>query len=215
VELLWVCLDLGGVLHDDRATRGAMVGVVAELVGVSYAEAAEARASRKSILETLEFYASDEGEFLRLREGFERRVQDVPAAFGPPPYDDVPGALERLSRRYSLALASNTPGTARPWLERYGLTGFFKHFYLSNEVGFRKPQAEFFRSMIGSTGAEPGAMLMVGDRTDTDLAPALDAGMGAALVRRYDRPLPGYEEIRAKLFAEVESLAELADRLGC
>jgi FMN phosphatase YigB (HAD superfamily) len=95
------------------------------------------------------------------------------------------------------------------------LTGFFSRLFLSNEVGLRKPQPAFFARLIEACGAEPERMLMVGDRTDTDLAPALGAGMRAALVRRFPRPLPGYDDVKGRLFAEVGGLAELAERLGC
>lgn len=215
MEISWVCLDFGGVLNDDRSAREAMVAVLAEIVGVPVEEAWEVRRERKSILETLEFYAPDAESFDDLRTRFEKRVLETPETFGSPPYTDVPPALKRLSGNHRLALASNTVGTARPWLTLHGLTGFFSLLFLSNEVGHRKPQPEFFAKLIAACGAEPGAMLMVGDRTDTDLAPALDAGMRAALVRRFPRPLPGYEEIRGKLFAEVADLGKLADRLGC
>jgi len=215
MELLWVCLDFGGVLNDDRAARGAMVALVAKLVGVGVGEAWEARRRLGSILATLEYYSTSGEGFAELRRRFEERILEIPEAFGPPPFGDVTEALERLSRRYSLAMASNTVGTARPWLKRYGLTERFDHLHLSNEIGFRKPQPEFFQGLIESVSAEPGAMLMVGDRTDTDLAPALDAGMAAALVRRFIRPLPGYSEIKDRLFAELTDLGRLADRLGC
>ncbi len=215
MELLWVCLDFGGVLNDDRGARNAMVALVAELVGVGVEEAWGVRRRLGSILATLEHYSTPGGGFAELRGRFEERILEIPEAFGPPPFGDVTGALERLSRRYRLALVSNTVGTARPWLERYGLTKRFDHLHLSNEIGFRKPQPEFFRGLIESVSAEPGEMIMVGDRCDTDLAPALDAGMAAVLISRFERQQPGYEEIKGRLFAEVADLGKLADRLGC
>ena len=56
---------------------------------------------------------------------------------------------------------------------------------------------------------------MVGDRVVTDCAPAIDAGMSAALIRRYDRELEGYEDYESRLWAEVGDLDMLAQRLGC
>jgi FMN phosphatase YigB (HAD superfamily) len=215
VETAWVCLDFGGVLNDDRVARGAMIALAAGLVGAPVDEVRAVRREKGSILATLEHYAAGPENFADLRGRFEERVLDTPAAFGAPPYADVPPALERLARKYRLALASNTVGTARPWLERYGLTKYFSLLYLSNEVGHRKPQPEFFAGLLAACGSAPELMLMAGDRTDTDLAPALFCGMRAALVRRFPRPLPGYEEIRERLFAEVADLGELAGRLGC
>jgi FMN phosphatase YigB (HAD superfamily) len=215
VEIAWVCLDFGGVLNDDRAARGAMIALAAELVGTPVDEVRTVRREKGSILATLEHYAAGPKGFADLRSRFEERVLDTPAAFGAPPYADVRQALERLSAKHRLALASNTVGTARPWLDRHGLTDFFSRLFLSNEVGHRKPQPEFFAELIEACGSAPELMLMAGDRTDTDLAPALFSGMHAALVRRFPRPLPGYEEIRKRLFAEVADLGELADRLGC
>ncbi|MCX7022357.1 MAG: HAD family hydrolase [bacterium] len=215
MEISWVCLDFGGVLNDDRAAREAMISLAAELVGARIEEVRSVRREKGSILATLEHYTVGPAAFADLRTRFEERVLRIPEATVAPPYDDVPPALERMNRKYRLALASNTVGTARPWLVRHGLTDFFSLLFLSNEVGHRKPQPEFFTTLIAGCGSEPGAALMVGDRTDTDLAPALSAGMRAALVRRFPRPLPGYEEIKGKLFAEVADLGELADRLGC
>ncbi len=215
MEIAWVCLDFGGVLNDDRAARGAMISLAAKLVGAPVEEVHAVRREKGSILGTLEHYAAGPEGFADLRGRFEERVLVTPAAFGAPPYADVRPALERLAKNHRLALASNTVGTARPWLERHGLTEFFRLLFLSNEVGHRKPQPEFFAGLIAACGGGPTAMLMVGDRTDTDLAPALSSGMHAALVRRFPRPLPGYEGIRQKLFAEVADLGELADRLGC
>jgi len=215
VEIAWVCLDFGGVLNDDREARGAMISLAAELIGAPVEEVRTVRREQGSILATLEHYAAGPKGFADLRSRFEERVLETPAAFGAPPYADVRRALERLARKYRLALASNTVGTARPWLDRHGLTEYFSLLYLSNEVGHRKPQPEFFAGLLAACGSAPELMLMAGDRTDTDLAPALFSGMHAALVRRFPRPLPGYEEIRQKLFAEVADLEELAERLGC
>lgn len=215
MEIAWVCLDFGGVLNDDRAARGAMISLAAELVGAPVEEVRTVRREKGSILATLEHYTTGPKSFADLRGRFEERVLNTTAAFGAPPYADVRPALERMSKNHRLALASNTVGTARPWLDRHGLTDFFSLLFLSNEVGHRKPQPEFFAGLITACGVGPTAMLMVGDRTDTDLAPALSSGMHAALVRRFPRPMPGYDDIQGRLFAEVADLGELADRLGC
>ena len=215
MEISWVCLDFGGVLNDDRSAREAMINLAAGLVGAPVEEVRSVHREKGSILAILEHYSTGPEAFDDLRGLFEGRVLENPETVGAPLYPDVPRALERLSGKYRLALASNTVGTARPWLARHGLTGFFSLLFLSNEVGRRKPQPEFFRGLIAACGAGPGAMLMVGDRTDTDLAPALSSGMRAALVRRFPRPLPGYEDIRGRLFVEVADLGELAERLGC
>lgn len=47
-----------------------------------------------------------------------------------------------------------------------------------------KPSPEFFKQVGAAVPFEAGEILYVGDRCDNDIAPALQAGMETALVRR-------------------------------
>lgn|GEM_PF-3549329 len=209
----WLCFDLGGVLLDDRQTLPSMVRLVAEVVGCDLEEAWQTRRREGSILGTLRAFCTDDKEAEELIQRYREEIAGVPEALGSEPYPDVKPALERLSRHYHLALASNTPGTARPWLRLYNLIGYFSHLHLADEVGCRKPQAKFFSSMLSRLGVSAERTVMIGDRTDTDCAPALAAGMRTVLIRRHSRELPGYEGIKGQLLGEIADLGELAHLL--
>ncbi len=209
----WLCFDLGGVLLDDRQTLPAMVRLVAEVVGCDLEQAWQVRRREGSILATLRAFCASGEEAERLILRYREGIAQVPEALGSEPYLDVEPALKRLSRHYRLALASNTPGTARPWLDRYNLGGYFSHLHLADEVGYQKPQAEFFASLLKQLGVTADRAVMIGDRTDTDCAPALEAGMSAVLIRRHSRDLPNYDTIRGKLLGEIADLRELTSLL--
>jgi len=209
----WLCFDLGGVLVDDRQTLPAMVQLVADIVSCTLKEAWQVRQREGSILGTLRAFCSTAQEAEQLIQRYREEIAEVPEALGSAPYADVKPALELLARSFSLALASNTPGTARPWLRLHNLIGYFGYLHLADEVGYRKPQAEFFAGMLEKLGVAKERTMMVGDRTDTDCLPALSAGMRAVLIRRHSRDLPGYEGIRGKLLAEIADLSELEQLL--
>lgn len=212
----WICLDLGGVLHDDRGTLEPMLVVAAQLLGLSVDEVRKRHRAEKSLMAVLRQAAAGAGadDWSSLLQGFRRGVVEALEDADIPPYAGVPEALDRLSGGYKLALASNTLGLARPWLEHHGLTGHFTHLHLAGEVGYNKPRPEFFAGLIEATGVAPGEILMVGDRIVTDCAPALEAGTAAVLIRRYERRLEGYEDYAERLWAEVRDLDVLAQRLG-
>lgn len=48
--------------------------------------------------------------------------------------------------------------------------------FASSEIGWRKPAAEFFRTVERRLGCKPGEILLVGDDPDLDIAAGRHAG---------------------------------------
>jgi len=121
--------------------------------------------------------------------------------------------LERLARKYRLAVVSNfdyTP-TALGVLETAGVARLFETIVVSDEVGWRKPRREIFDVALTQLGIAPGDALFVGDRADIDVAGAQALSMPVAWINRDREPLP--PGIPPPTY-EIRDLAELGPILG-
>ena len=92
--------------------------------------------------------------------------------------------------------------TAEDLLDVFDVTVF------SDEQGTYKPDVRIFEHTLSTLGVDPDAALHVGDRRRTDVAGALDAGMGAVRYRRRLRR-PRRRVSRTRLFV-IEHHDELA-----
>ncbi|MGH7543026.1 MAG: HAD-IA family hydrolase [Gemmatimonadota bacterium] len=108
--------------------------------------------------------------------------------------DDVRPGLRALRREgHRLAVLSNWDGRLAGLLDGLGLGGYFTRVLVSADLPAAKPSPIVFRAAIedlaGLAGARP---VMVGDRIDHDIEPALAAGWDAIWLDREDRgsPLP-------------------------
>jgi FMN phosphatase YigB (HAD superfamily) len=84
---------------------------------------------------------------------------------------------------------------------------------VSDEWGTEKPSSEFFKRLIDWVSATPDQIVYVGDHPANDLAPARDAGLKTAHLRR--GPLGHYwaETPFAQADWNAKSLTELAAQL--
>lgn len=105
---------------------------------------------------------------------------------GPPKL--VPGAkkvVAQLARKYKLGLISDTmysPGRVlRQYLDKNELLHHFDDFIFSDEAGFSKPNPRAFTQILESTGCKAEHSCHIGDRLNTDVKGAKDAGMKAIL----------------------------------
>jgi putative hydrolase of the HAD superfamily len=88
---------------------------------------------------------------------------------------------ELASRGVALGIISNTgrtPGVIlRRVLERHDLLRHFTAISYSDEVGYRKPDAEIFRRTLAELGVGAGEAAHVGDNPVADVQGAQGAGM--------------------------------------
>ena len=92
-------------------------------------------------------------------------------------YPEVLEVLETLSPRFQLAVVSNFDGRLRMILEHLGVSKFFKHVFLSSELGADKPDPEIFRRALNLIQLTPNAVLHVGDEPERDWKAATAAGL--------------------------------------
>jgi putative hydrolase of the HAD superfamily len=92
-------------------------------------------------------------------------------------YPEVFEILEKLSPRFQLATVSNFDGRLRMILEHLGISKFFKHVFLSSELGADKPDPEIFRRGLNLIRLKPSEVLHVGDDPERDWQAATAAGL--------------------------------------
>ena len=120
-------------------------------------------------------------------------------------FDDVPEVLARLvADGYSLAIASNFDRRLHHVCDAIPALKKIELRIISSEVGHRKPGCRFFEALVTGAGCAPHEILMVGDDAANDVMGARQAGLGAVLINRREKPGPG--EPRPN---EIGSLAEL------
>jgi len=89
--------------------------------------------------------------------------------------------LAALKQRYRLGIVSNTVASGdaevREALRRTGLLEAFTSVISSRDAGVAKPHPAIFRLAAHRLEVRPDAMVMVGDRLDTDIAGARAAGI--------------------------------------
>jgi putative hydrolase of the HAD superfamily len=92
-------------------------------------------------------------------------------------YPEVVDVLTKLQSQFQLAVISNFDGRLRFVLEHLGVSKFFKHVFISSELGADKPEPEIFRRAIRIADLSPSQLLHVGDDPERDWKAASSAGL--------------------------------------
>jgi putative hydrolase of the HAD superfamily len=100
-------------------------------------------------------------------------------------YPEVLEVIEALAPDFELAVVSNFDGRLRMILEHLTISKYFRHVFLSSELGADKPDPLIFRRALEVSGFAPGEVLHAGDDPVRDWAAASGAGLE---VFRLERP---------------------------
>lgn len=98
----------------------------------------------------------------------------------------MPGAeilLENLKKLHKVSIYAATNGigkTQRDRLEKLGLEDYFKQVYISEEIGFNKPDARFFEYILSDLSPSPkNKIVMIGDSLTSDMEGARRSNLDA------------------------------------
>ena len=93
--------------------------------------------------------------------------------------DGAKDIVEYLSKKYILCSASNAPYIQQIGrLTTSGLISYFKHNFISQEIGFDKPSKEFFDVCFERlNGIKKEQTIMIGDSLTADIKGARDYGI--------------------------------------
>src|SRR2546429_8805543 len=92
-------------------------------------------------------------------------------------YPEVLDVLEKLQPQFQLAVISNFDGRLRMILEQLGISKFFRHVFVSSELGADKPDSEIFRRALTFIALQPNEVLHAGDDPERDWRAAKSAGL--------------------------------------
>ena len=111
-------------------------------------------------------------------------------------YPEVVEVLDKLHLNYQLAVVSNFDGRLRMILEHLGISKFFKHVFVSSEIGADKPDPEIFRRALTFIDLTPDQVLHAGDDPKRDWEAAAAAGLS---IFKLDRPKNSLRDLVSEL----------------
>lgn len=109
----------------------------------------------------------------------------------------MPGARELLEwldtqrDRYSLAVITNGFSEAQiPKMRTAGIDKYFDYFFLSEDIGFMKPDRRFFEAALSKMNVSPDQCLVIGDDYKVDIVGAMAVGIPQVWYNYSHQPLP-------------------------
>ncbi len=92
-------------------------------------------------------------------------------------YPDVREVLETTAPRFDLAIVSNFDGRLRMILNNLAVSKYFRHVFLSSELGADKPDPLIYQRALELSGFRSVEVMHVGDDPKRDWAGASRAGL--------------------------------------
>ena len=132
------------------------------------------------------------------------------------PWPDTVGALNRLAKRYRLAIISNTDDDLFAQTRRY-LPIAFETVTTAQQARCYKPALEIFRLALEKAKVDPKRILHVGQSVYHDVLPAQALGLATVWV---NRPSPragigAVKQAKGQADLQVSDLETLANYAGC
>lgn len=128
------------------------------------------------------------------------------------PFPKVVPTLLEMRKKYKLGIISN--GLAiKQWEKLIGLGvhHLFDVVVTSEEEGFEKPDVKIFRRAVKRMGLKPDECIMVGDKLDSDIIGANEAGMHTALIKSKKTRKTTTKDVKPEF--RIEDISELLDIL--
>lgn len=139
------------------------------------------------------------------------RVCEVFYKYFLPMTGTVPGAyelLDYLRPKYRLAVLSNgTKSSQIVKMRNFRFEPYFEKVYLSDDIGYPKPDVRIFQYALNDMGVCPEDVLMIGDDFEGDIVGAANAGIEQVWLHpagwNGERPVPS---LTIRTLAELHSV---------
>lgn len=117
-------------------------------------------------------------------------------------------ALEYLRRKYALFAASNgIKAMQSSRLEKGSLSELFSDVYVSDEIGYEKPDLRFFDEILTRSGMKKEEVLFIGDSLEADILGAAKSGMATCWYNPHQTENKG----AVKSNYTIDTLAQLVE----
>ena len=100
--------------------------------------------------------------------------------------DGAKEALEYLASKYDVYVASNAPLSQQTKrLKKAGFDEYIKGYFVSAEIGYLKPNKEFFDACFAKLDEKPQDVYMIGDSLTADINGARNYGINTIWFDKY------------------------------
>lgn len=121
--------------------------------------------------------------------------------------DGAMDALEYLASKYPVSVASNAPYNQQLHrLSSANMLQYIDNVFVSEKIGFAKPNKEFFDACFANSPFTPDETVMIGDSLTADINGAIAYGIHTCWFNHY-----GEDASNVKCDWVVHSMAELKD----
>ena len=112
-------------------------------------------------------------------------------AMGNQLFDGVAELLDILSKTHVMCIASNGVGvTQHTRLKNNDLNKYFEHVFISEEVGYQKPDVEFFNFIFQKLGdIDKKEVIIVGDNLMSDILGGINSGIDTCWINPKNSPV--------------------------
>jgi len=122
-------------------------------------------------------------------------------------FNDARDALPYLSDKYILGILTNGARSFQiKKIEKLGIRKYFSYVFISEDIGFRKPDVLAFKFAISRMRLRPDNVLFIGDSPVYDITGAKKAKLKVVWINRSERTLNG---VSFKPDYEIRNLKEL------
>ena len=120
--------------------------------------------------------------------------------------DSIPLMKALQAKEIAAVILTNGPSDGqRAKYRRLGLSGYIQRIYISEEIGFAKPNREAFKVVLRDFDVPASNVLMVGDSIENGIEGAEQAGIQAVLIDRENKHC-GYNGTKIGTLSEVIEL---------
>jgi putative hydrolase of the HAD superfamily len=115
----------------------------------------------------------------QLSEEFAKRTPYKPHLI-----EDTLHVLGQISEKYHLSIITNGFKESQAIkMDNSGIRNYFRHLFISEEVGYNKPDVRIFEHALSTAGTCCSDSLMIGDTYETDIAGARAANIDQVYLR--------------------------------
>lgn len=172
-NLKWVFFDIGSTLVSETKSEEYRINEAIKNTNIK---------KEDFIKEYISLAKQNKDAFNLLIEKYHLKKVEWPA-FLDEKIEGVEEILKQFKKYFRLGIIANQPKGTFDRLEKWGIKDYFEVIIPSFEVGLKKPQKEIFLLALKEANCNPNEAMMIGDRLENDILPAMELGFKTIWLR--------------------------------